>query len=270
MNDDRDGRPRLLLLHGFLSGHAAWERVITALGDDVDVVAPDLLGYGAAPRPDSGYTLDDLVEALLPVTEREAPTHVIGHSMGGIVALALANRLPGAFRGVGVIGLPVYGSRADGLAYIQQRGFAYRILLRSDRLAHAGCVTMHRLKPLWMPMAPLVARRHTPALLESLFDHSEGSHVLSLEDVVFAGQAERLAGETDLPIAALHGTADRSAPIDRVEVLAARHGWRLTVVRGAGHQVIVTQPRRTAAWIRRDVLPLWHAASAPSAIQRVH
>ncbi|GAB4329716.1 MAG: hypothetical protein Kow0010_14340 [Dehalococcoidia bacterium] len=270
MTNDHDERPRLLLLHGFLSGRAAWERVAGVLGDDVGIIALDLLGYGEAPRPEAGYTLEDMIEALVPTIEREAPTHVVGHSMGGIVALALANRFPEVFRGIGVVGLPVYGSREEALAYIQQRGLAYRILLRSDRLAHAGCVTMHRLKPLWLPVAPLVARRHTPALLSSLFDHSEGSHVFGLEDVVFAGRAEQLADRTALPVAALHGTADRSAPLPPVEELARQHGWDLTVVRGAGHQVIVTQPRRTAAWIRRAVLPLDGASRAPSAAHRVH
>lgn len=270
MSRHRSERPRLLLLHGFLSGRAAWERVCDALTADVDVTAPDLLGYGDAPRPESGYALEDMVEALVPAVERDAPTHVVGHSMGGIVALALARRFPGTFRGIGVVGLPVYDNREEGLAYIQQRGLAYRILLRNDRLAHAGCVTMHRLKPLWLPMAPLVARRHTPALLASLFDHSEGSHVFSLEDVVFAGRVEALAREAGAPVAALHGTVDRSAPLAPVERLAERHGWHLTVVRGAGHQVIVTQPRRTAAWIRRAVLPLDGPTAAVPAPLRVH
>lgn len=270
MTDVAPPRPKLLLLHGFLSGHVAWERVIAALDGTVDVVAPDLLGYGEAPRPDIGYSLEDVVEALVPVVEDEEPTHVIGHSMGGIVALALARRFPGAFRGVGVVGLPVYESRADGLAFLQQRGFAYRILLQNDRLAHAGCVTMHRLRPLWLPMAPIVARRHTPELLANLFDHAEGSHVHTLEDAVFAGHVERLAAEIDVPVAALHGTADRSAPLEPVKGLAEQHGWSMTVARGAGHQLIVTQPRRSAAWIRRKVLPLHGGLPATSATHGVH
>ena len=87
----------VVLLHGFPLDHRMWDDVAALLPDDVTVVAPDLPGLGASPldasQPPSVVVAADAVA----VTVRAAGFDeivVAGLSMGGYVALALAERHP--------------------------------------------------------------------------------------------------------------------------------------------------------------------------------
>ena len=247
------GRPKLLLLHGFLSGRAAWRPLQRELSD-VDTVAPDLLGYGRAPRRSATYSLQAMAEHLAALVRAEQPDYVLGHSMGGIVALALAAEMPGVLRRVGVVGLPVYRDRADGLEHLRRRGFVHRAALRTDRLTHVGCVGMHYTRALWLPFSPLVLPRQPRSVLSSTFDHCRDTHLGSLDAVVFAGHVEALAERVRTPVAALHGARDGAAPLDRVREVAERHNWDLRVSPTGSHQLAVERPRMVARWVREHVL----------------
>ncbi|MFN0148690.1 MAG: alpha/beta fold hydrolase [Dehalococcoidia bacterium] len=243
----------LLLLHGYLSGAVAWAGVREALGTAIPVCAPDLPGYGRARRVPAG-SLDALVEHLVPLVERERPAFVLGHSMGGIVALALAARFPDQFRRVGLTGLPVYDGREDGLAYLHERGLGHRLLLHHDGLSHAGCTAVHAVRRLWVPWAPLVTPRQPREHAMAAFDHSRESHSEGLNAVVFAGHVHGLAARVSQPVVALHGGRDRSARIDRVRELAGRHGWDVRVAPTGNHQLIIERPAMVARWIRERLL----------------
>ncbi|MEX1102990.1 MAG: alpha/beta fold hydrolase, partial [Dehalococcoidia bacterium] len=193
-----EGRAKLLLLHGFLSSRNAWAPLQREL-DDMETIAPDMLGYGRAAHDGQEYTLDAIVADLLPVVERERPTHVIGHSMGGIVALALAQQAAGTMDAVGVIGLPVFRDRADGTQFLRSRGVVYRNFLRGDRLAHYACTCLHRTSRVWLPFAPLLLPRQPREVLRTTFDHCPGSHRGSLDQVVFAGVVQGLAERVETP-----------------------------------------------------------------------
>lgn len=256
-----DMPPKLLLLHGFLSCRAAWDPVRRELPGGIVSIAPDVPGYGDA-RRHPARDLDRLVAALVPLVERERPTHVVGHSMGGIVALALAAACPGAFAGVGAIGLPVYRDRRDGIAYLSRRSAGYRLLLPHHGMAHAGCVAMRRLEPVWRPFAPLVVPWQPPAVIAGAFDHSRDGHQGGLDGIVFAGLVDGIAERCDPPVALLHGSRDRAAPVAPARAVAERHGWRFELATGHGHQNILQRPRTVARWIAERVVA---AEGAPAA-----
>ncbi len=91
--------PPLLLLHGFLMTHAAWSAVVPALATQFRVVTPDLPGFGDSEKPSPtrfAYgveTFADCVADLIAALSLGRP-HVIGHGMGGAVAIALAAAHP--------------------------------------------------------------------------------------------------------------------------------------------------------------------------------
>lgn len=91
----RDGSP-IVLLHGFTAAIDWWDRMMPLLSREHRVVAVDLLGHGGSEKPASGYSMEnqaDLVAAALAgLGVRDAT--VVGHSMGGTVAIALAERSP--------------------------------------------------------------------------------------------------------------------------------------------------------------------------------
>jgi esterase len=96
----RGAGPRaVLVLHGFLgSGRnlASLAQLISARLDDVKLVLPDLLGHGTSPPLTEGADLDTLAEAVLALSRSlsVAKFEIIGHSMGGRVALAIRRAAP--------------------------------------------------------------------------------------------------------------------------------------------------------------------------------
>jgi pimeloyl-ACP methyl ester carboxylesterase len=83
--------PRILLLHGLAATGAVWIPVLERLGGAAQATAPDLLGHGTAPRS-AAYDLPALAAAL---ADHRADI-IVGHSLGGYVALALAGGSYGA------------------------------------------------------------------------------------------------------------------------------------------------------------------------------
>ena len=100
-------RPRILLLHGYLSGPAAWAGLRRELAAEATTLAPPLPGYGSEPSPPE-YTLAAVADALEWRLAQIRPTHLLGHSMCAILALELARRYPGRFARAAAIGLPVF------------------------------------------------------------------------------------------------------------------------------------------------------------------
>ncbi len=92
------GSPALLLLHGFTGSGRAWGRARAAIAAFARVISIDLIGHGlsAAPGDASRYSLDWSTRDLVALLDRlELPAvDVLGYSMGGRVALALAVQAP--------------------------------------------------------------------------------------------------------------------------------------------------------------------------------
>ncbi len=248
-------KPRVLLLHGVLSTSTVWGRLREHLREvDIELITPDLLGFGRGREPRGRYTLERVVADLEPLVHRESPSHLVGHSMGAIVALALAAQHPGRFEREGLVGLPIFHNRADGLRHLARRGRTYRTLLRTSRYNHAGCLGLWHTRGLWAPWVSARRRRHTPPeVLGAMFDHRQGSHSASLE-IVFGGVVEGLAARVRQPVVCLHGARDRSAPAARVRVLAQERGWSFQLSEEAAHQVMIDDPHVARDWLVGSVL----------------
>ncbi|MQA93253.1 MAG: alpha/beta fold hydrolase [Streptosporangiales bacterium] len=92
----RGAGPPVVLLHGIGSGWQSWEPVLPALAERFDVIALDLPGFGASPPLPEGrrygvFALADAAEEFWTGLGVERP-YVVGHSMGGLVALELSRR----------------------------------------------------------------------------------------------------------------------------------------------------------------------------------
>ena len=96
----------IVFIHGMGTSSATWVTCMELLEDRFTVVALDLLGHGQSPLLDdpAEYTrdraLDDLDDVL---ADLDSPAVLVGHSLGGYLALAHAATRPGAVRGVVVL-----------------------------------------------------------------------------------------------------------------------------------------------------------------------
>src|SRR5215471_459361 len=88
--------PALLFLHGIGDRHDTWRPLIPNLARDHTVIAPDLLGHGRSDKPRGDYSVGGYANAmrdLLTILGVERVT-VIGHSLGGGIAMQFAYQYP--------------------------------------------------------------------------------------------------------------------------------------------------------------------------------
>lgn len=92
----------LVLLHGFLESCEVWNDTISALKTDFKLIAPDLLGHGKTPAMADIHTMEMMADAVFSVLKREktGKATFIGHSMGGYVSLAFAEKYPQLLDGI--------------------------------------------------------------------------------------------------------------------------------------------------------------------------
>ena len=97
--------PPLLLIHGLGSSTRDWEFQVPALASQFQVITADLRGHGHSSKPRGRYRISQFADdmaALLRALDT-APAHIIGLSLGGMVALELALRAPNLVRSLMII-----------------------------------------------------------------------------------------------------------------------------------------------------------------------
>lgn len=119
----RGGSP-IVLIHCFTCAIDWWDRAIPLLEKDHRVVAMDLLGHGGSEKPSSGYSIPDQAELVAQALKRlrVRDAEVVGHSLGGSVAVALAEQSPRLVDRVAIVDMPPDNSYGDlgfiaGLAF---------------------------------------------------------------------------------------------------------------------------------------------------------
>ena len=88
--------PVVVLIHGVTGSSLTWEHVIEPLAEHYTVVAPDLLGHGESAKPRGDYSLGAYasgIRDLLAALGHDRAT-VVGHSLGGGVAMQMAYQFP--------------------------------------------------------------------------------------------------------------------------------------------------------------------------------
>ena len=115
----------LLLIHGIGDNSSTWNEIIPHLAKNFTVIAPDLLGHGRSDKPRADYSIAAYANGmrdLLTVLGIDRVT-VIGHSLGGGVALQFAYQFPQMVERLVVVSA---GRRHQG----RQPGAAVRVACR--------------------------------------------------------------------------------------------------------------------------------------------
>ncbi len=109
--------PTVLLLHGFAEDNTIWKYQIEFLKNYYQLIIPDIAGSGNSTVADwhDDFTIDYFAESIKAILDKEKITSctVIGHSMGGYITLALAEKYPDLLNGFGLFHSTAFADSAD-------------------------------------------------------------------------------------------------------------------------------------------------------------
>jgi pyruvate dehydrogenase E2 component (dihydrolipoamide acetyltransferase) len=236
----------ILLVHGYGGDRNSWLFLQEPLAAKYRVYALDLPGHGTSAKDVGDGTLGVLADAVTGVLDAlgAGRAHLVGHSMGGAVALAVAARDPGRIASLTLIAPTGFGAEINA-GYL--RGFA-------------DAQTRRELKPVAGQLfadESLVTRQLVDDLLayKRLDGVDESLHTLL--GTLLDGDAQR--GDSAAALAALGdaiqvtvvwGGADRIIPAAQAESVtgAVRH-----LIDGAGHMPQMERPAEVQAAIEETI-----------------
>lgn len=232
-------RPPIVMLHGIGGGKAQWAPQLDLLAlHGWRAIAWDMPGYGESALPAGDYTFAALAASLTRLLDALAIERamVLGHSMGGMVALETYAQAPERFAGLVLACTSAAFGNSDG---DWQRQFVAERLAPLD--AGLGMVEMAaRQVPRMLPdSAPDNARERAIAIMSAV---PEATYRAALRCLVTFDRRDVLP-QISVPTLVVAAAEDGQAPPPVMEKMAGRiAGAEFEVLVGCGHLANLEQP----------------------------
>jgi 2-succinyl-6-hydroxy-2,4-cyclohexadiene-1-carboxylate synthase len=239
----------VVLLHGFTNTGHSWDRVIDALPDGADALAPDIRGHGdaSAQRP---VTLDAVIDDIDLLTPDLFT--LVGYSMGGRIALHVAFRLPDRVQRLVMIGASPGLKTATARA--ERRASDAKLAERAEN------ETIERFAERWAD-TPMLADQ--PASVRAAADAdrrrndpaSLAAALRGLGTGTLPSLWSRL-GSLEVPVTLVVGERDAKYREIAARMAEEIHGAEVVIVPGAGHAVHAEAPAAVADVIAASTSPV--------------
>ncbi|MDB5597308.1 MAG: hydrolase [Hyphomicrobiales bacterium] len=236
------GGRSIILLHPVGLRGAFWSPVMDELQSEFRLIAPDLRGHGASDASLEPFDLDDFADDVADLVRSvgQAPAVVVGCSMGGMVAQALAVRHPELLSGV-VIANTGHRRNDQGRATMEQRA-------RDAEKGMPGVLstTLSR----WFDADIQLTRPELVVLARDwLLANDPIVHAWSWRAIRGLDYADQLAG-LKLPALAIAGLHDQSTPVASMKEMAGALPDCGYVEMDTGHLSPLEQPKAFASHLR--------------------
>ncbi|EXB81875.1 hypothetical protein L484_015349 [Morus notabilis] len=280
-------REDVLFIHGFISSSAFWTETVfpnlsSAAKSRYRLFAIDLLGFGRSPKPtDSMYTLRehlDMIERSVLEPHKVKSFHIVAHSLGCILALALAVKHPGSVKSLTLLAPPYYpvpkGEQAT--QYVMRRvaprrvwpliGFGASLACWYEHISRTICLVICKNHRLVEFLIKLVTRdRLRTFLLEGFFCHTHNAAWHTLHNII-CGTAAKLDAyltavrdRLSCDVHIFHGRDDELIPVEcSYNVQAKIPRARVKVIEKKDHITIVVGRQKAFA---RELEEIWRNSS---------
>lgn len=240
--DSEKGDRTVVLLHGYLESLLVWEEFVPLLYKQVRVITLDLPGHGISEVKGEVHSMEwlaDTVCAALDALGVERCT-LVGHSMGGYVALAFAERHPERLDGVVLLSSTPNADTPEK-AENRRREIALVKAGKKDQLARvapaAGFAEENRSR-----MADAIED-----LTEQVFLTEEAGIVALLGGMIERKDRNEMLRQSPMRQLFIFGRHDGYIPVEAAEKLAAEHPQAQVVwLEHAGHMGFLEEPETVA------------------------
>lgn len=247
--DSLKGDRCVVLLHGYLESLLVWEDFVPLLYKQVRVITLDLPGHGISVVAGGEHTMEWLADTVaegLRALDVERCT-VVGHSMGGYVALALCERHPELLEGL-VLLSSTPNADTEEKAANRLREIALVEAGKKDALARVA------------PAAGFAEQNRTRMkdciedLTEQVFVTEDEGIVALLRGMIARRDRNELLRTTRVPVLFILGRKDPYIPFEAAEAMVAAHPEAQVVwLEESGHMGFLEEPEAAAAAIRSFV-----------------
>ena len=250
--------PPLMLLHGFSGSAANWTQIASAFQDRWQVIAVDLLGHGQTSVPDdpARYRMENAAADLASLigSLKIGPTHLLGYSMGGRLALFTVLHYPHMIRTL------ILESASPGLANEAERQVR-RISdeALADRIEHDGIPDF---VDYWESLSLFATQQYLPpatrsALHAQRLKNNPRGLANSLRGMGTGVQPSlwESLGQITVPTLLLAGALDDKFMAIAQQMVARIPGSAIAVIPDAGHTIHLEQPdamiKHIAVWLNK-------------------
>jgi 3-oxoadipate enol-lactonase len=246
------GEP-LLLIQGMSGTHVSWgEEFKGALEESFDVVAFDNRGIGLSGPVDGPFTIVEMAEDTAGLLEGLGveSTHVVGISMGGMIAQELALAHPDRLRSL-TLGCTYCGGPGSRLMPEENAQKLLAGLASGDREQAIRAGYEVNLSPAFRADESAFTAFH-----EMATKVPAAKQTIELQaQAIFGHDTSSRLGEIATPALIVHGTADGVLPFPNGELIASlMPGARFEALEDVGHMFWWEQPQRSAELIREHAL----------------
>src|SRR5574340_45800 len=233
--DIGQGTP-VVMVHGYPFDHTIWAPVVEPLKNEARFILPDLRGFGQSPETNEVSTMRLMAEDLRELMDSLGMDKAImvGHSMGGYVALSFAHAYPAYLTGLGLVATQADAdsperrqSRLVTAREVKRRGMAYVAKSLAPRLSHNAAVQQQ--------LTDIMLKCRVPSVINAL-----------------KGMAERCDANPWLatikePAVVIAGEQDQLISKQKSQTLAQMlsKGW-LVEIPEAGHVPMLESPAAVA------------------------
>ncbi|XP_061342587.1 probable lysophospholipase BODYGUARD 3 [Gastrolobium bilobum] len=283
-----EAREDVLFIHGFISSSLFWTETLfpnfsSGAKSSYRLFAVDLLGFGKSPKPsESLYTLREhleMIESSVLEAHKVNSFHIVAHSLGSILALALAVKHPHSVKSLTLLAPPFYPvpkGEAQATQYVMRRvaprrvwppmAFGASLVCWYEHITRMICLLICKNHRLWEFLAKLITRnRIRTFLLEGFFCHTHNAAWHTLHNII-CGTAGKIGSYLDAvrenincKVTIFHGKDDEVIPVEcSYEVQRRIPRARVRIIDNKDHITIVVGRQKAFA---RELEQIWSSTN---------
>ncbi len=235
----------IVLLHGYLESKEIWCDFATQLAENFLVIIPDLPGHGKSELPNENLSLETMAKSVKTVLDKEniQKCFLVGHSMGGYVALAF---------------LQLFPERLNALSLFHSAPYADTEEKQNKRDREIKIINEGKIAQVYKAHFPKTfANENVDKFKSEIEKMNQRAKSMKPEGIIAALEAMKrrpdrsgLLKNAKIPIQYIIGAKDNFIPMSILDKLQLPDNSELVVLENSGHMGFIEEPENSlkAIW----------------------